>query len=235
MLLELQGLEAGYEKITILHRIDMHFESGEITVILGRNGAGKSTLVKTIAGHLPATSGEIRLGDQRIDGLLNASQIAAAGVGYVPQEHNVFGEMSVLENLEVSALSQSHAGRGLVDEMLERFPMLSERTKQRASTLSGGERQVLAICSALMTRPKLLLLDEPTSGLAPVYVDTIVEWIAALSAESGTGVLWVVEQNPRPVLAISTRTYTVEGGQVVDEVMSADLLVSERLEDAILE
>jgi branched-chain amino acid transport system ATP-binding protein len=234
MLLETRGLVSGYGKVTVLHGVDLKVETGEVVVALGSNGAGKSTLLKALAGHLPVTSGHVLLEGHRIEGK-HASQIAQAGIGYVPQESNIFDRLSVRENLVVSALRRDDGGREAVDTALERFPILAERADQRASTLSGGERQILAINSALVLSPKLLLLDEPTSGLSPVMVEAIVDWVAEIAAEGVAGVLWVVEQNPEPVLAISGRTYVLEGGEVTTEVRSADLLVSGRLERLLLE
>jgi ABC-type branched-subunit amino acid transport system ATPase component len=228
MLLEVYGLRSGYGKLTILHEVALNADEGEIVMILGPNGAGKTTLLKTIAGHLTPTTGQITLSGVRIDGH-GPSAVAAVGVGYVPQEHNVFGELTVLDNLRIGILENPSA----VESALERFPLLRERSKQRAETLSGGERQILAISAALVPEPRLLLLDEPTSGLAPLFVEQIVDWISGEAAR-GTGVLWVVEQNPEPILRVSSRTYLMEGGQVVQELKSSSLLEPGRLERLLL-
>src|SRR5919106_932093 len=182
MLLDVRGLESGYGKVTILHGIDLTVDAGEIVVVLGPNGAGKSTLLKTIAGHLSVTVGEVLLDGARIDSTLDAAGVSNAGVGYVPQEGNVFGRLSVLENLNVGALGRPDQMDEAVETALKRFPILRDRAGQRASTLSGGERQILAISSAIMLAPRLILLDEPTSGLSPVFVGTIVDWIVELVA-----------------------------------------------------
>jgi len=234
MLLEVSGVRSGYARVVILHDVTLTVETGELVTLFGPNGAGKSTLTKTIAGHLPVKQGEISVDGTPVHGL-SAAKVASAGVGYVPQESNIFGEMTVRENLDVSALAHGHRGAQMVEPAVARFPILGERSRQRASTLSGGERQILAISSALIGEPKLLLLDEPTSGLAPSFVDIIVDWISTLVAEQGTGVLWVVEQNPAPILEVSSRTYVLEGGQINAEMPSAALLDSGRLERAILE
>jgi ABC-type branched-subunit amino acid transport system ATPase component len=197
-------------------------------MILGANGAGKTTLLKTIAGHLTPTSGQILLSGEPIDGN-GPSGAAGAGVGYVPQEQNVFGELSVYDNLRIGILDDPSA----VHDAFERFPLLAERSRQHADTLSGGERQILAISAALVPGPRLLLLDEPTSGLAPLFVEQIVEWIAG-EAAGGTTVLWVVEQNPEPILKVSNRTYLMEGGQIVQELDSRSLLEPGRLERLLL-
>ena len=233
MLLEVEGLEAGYGKLTVLHGIDLNLGAGEVVVVLGPNGAGKSTLTKTIASHLPAIAGEIRLDGERIEGL-SPYEVATRGVAYVPQEQNIFDGLSVIDNLRVSALSLGREGAVRVEAALTRFPVLRDRSSQKAATLSGGEHQVLAISSALITGSSLLVLDEPTAGLAPIFLEEIVSWIEEI-AGSGTGVLWVVEQNPEPILAISGRTYVMEGGLITSELDSKDLLRPGRLEEVLLE
>jgi len=231
VILELQDVFSGYGKITILHGVDMTVDEGEVVTVLGPNGAGKSTLVKAIAGHLPTSDGEIRLSGKRIDGA-GPSAAAASGIGYVPQERNVFEELSVLENLRVTMGSARDAARH-IDATLQRFPFLFERGNQRADTLSGGERQILAISAALVGQPRVLLLDEPTSGLAPLFVQDIVDWIAEVAA-AGTAVVWVVEQSPEAILRISERTYVMEGGRVSREIPSAELLDPEELRKVFL-
>ena len=233
MLLEVNGLESGYGKVTVIHGVSFRADAGEVVSILGPNGAGKSTLMKTIAGHLPAKGGEIGLKGQRIDGL-GPFEIARSGVGYVPQDDNVFGEMTVVENLEVGALSLGGSSSRVIEPVFERFPLLRERRQQRASTLSGGERQTLAVSSALITGSDLLLLDETTAGLAPRFVEQIVNWIVEVAA-GGTAVVWVLEQNPEIVLSISKRTYLMDGGLIREEMQSSELLEPGRLEEVLLE
>lgn len=235
MLLEARGLESGYGKVIILHGLDLKVAAGEIVVVLGPNGAGKSTLLKAIAGHLAVARGEILVDGERIDPGLGAVGISKAGIGYVPQEHNVFGRLSVLENLSVGAIGRPDQMEEAVDASLKRFPILRDRAGQRASTLSGGERQILAISSAIMLAPRLILLDEPTSGLSPVFVETIVDWIVELVAGDSTGVLWVVEQNPEPILQVSSRTYMLEAGQITREMASSELLEGGRARQVLLE
>lgn len=229
MLLEVSGLKSGYGKLEILHGIELMVDAGEVVVVLGPNGAGKTTFLKTLAGHLAPSAGEIRLVGDPIGGK-GAWEVAAAGVGYVPQEDNVFGDMSVIDNLRVGTIVDS---RRQVGASFERFPILAERADQRAATLSGGERQMLAIGSALVTEPRLLLLDEPTSGLGPVYVDGIAHLLAQ-EASSGVGVLWVVEQNPEPALEVSSRAYVIEAGLVAGQYQSAELLDPLRLQEVYL-
>jgi branched-chain amino acid transport system ATP-binding protein len=233
MLLEVNDLESGYGKLTVLHGVTFTVDRGEVVSILGPNGAGKSTLMKTIAGHLHPTGGEAVFQGEHLEGE-QPFHVASQGIGYVPQDHNVFGEMTVLENLELGAIGTGDEAGHLIDAVFERFPILSERRAQRASTLSGGERQALAVSSALITGSNLLLLDETTSGLAPKFVDQIVSWVVDF-VERGTGVIWVLEQNPEIILGISKRTYLMEAGQIVDELDSSELLEPGRLEEVMLE
>lgn len=233
MLLDIQRLESGYGKVTILHGVDIHVDSHELIVLLGPNGAGKTTLLKTLAGHLKFTAGAISLNGGALDRRPDASQRAMRGIGYVPQENNVFAPLSVIENLRVSLVSRRDEEADRLAEVFDRFPILHERRDQRAGTLSGGERQILAITSALLQQPDLLLLDEPTSGLSPLFVDMIVDWMTELVA-GNTGVIWVVEQNPEPVLQAASRAYVLAGGRIVKEAPSSDLLRSGELERVLL-
>lgn len=233
MLLEVNDIESGYGKLTVLHGVTIHVDAGEVVSILGPNGAGKSTLMKSIAAHLQLSRGSVSLKGESLDDR-SPFQVASRGVGYVPEDNNVFGEMTVLENLELGAFGVGRDAAGLLDAVFERFPILSERRQQRASTLSGGERQALAVSSALITGSDLLLLDETTAGLAPKFVDQIVGWVVEF-AERGTGVIWVLEQNPEVILGISQRTYLMEGGQVTREMESSELLEPGRLEEVMLE
>jgi ABC-type branched-subunit amino acid transport system ATPase component len=232
MKLEVNGLHSGYGKVTILHGMNFVAEPGEITCVLGPNGAGKSTLMKTIAGHLPVDRGDILIDGTSI-AKSTALETTRSGVGYVPQEHNTFAEMTVRDNLLASALSFSDTG-ARIDNTYERFPILKERSGQLASTLSGGERQTLAVANALIAAPKILMLDEPTAGLAPIFVDRIVDWVCEL-AQSGITVIWVVEQNPEKILKISRTTWMFDAGCNRETLPSADLLQPGRLEEMLLQ
>ena len=232
MKLEVKGLHSGYGKVTILHGVDFVAQPGEITCVLGPNGAGKSTLMKTIAGHLPASQGEIGIDGRPVQGL-NALQATRLGIGYVAQENNPFREMSVRDNLLASALAFDGTD-ALIEETYRRFPILKERAHQQAGTLSGGERQTLAIANALLASPQLLILDEPTAGLAPIFVDRIVEWITEL-AQSGMSVIWVVEQNPEKILKISRTTWMFDAGRNRETLPSEALLEPGRLEAMLLQ
>lgn len=232
MQLEVKGLKSGYGKVQVLHGIDLTVQSGAITTILGANGAGKSTLMKTIGGHLPIIEGEIVHKGQHLNEI-GPLHVCMAGVGLVPQDKNVFAELSVRDNLQASAAAFEGAEER-VAEVLKRFPILQERGNQLASTLSGGERQTLAIATALVAGPDILLLDEPTAGLAPIFVDRIVGWVEEL-AQDGTGVAWVVEQNPEKILAISEDAYVLDAGRVTEVLKSKSLLEPGRLEEVLLQ
>lgn len=231
MKLEVKKLHSGYGKVTILHGVDLVAEAGEITCVLGPNGAGKSTLMKTIAGHLPVTGGEILLNGTSLNGA-TALQTTKSGVGYVAQERNTFAEMTVRDNLLASALAFDGTD-ALIDDTYRRFPILRERAHQQAATLSGGERQTLAIANALLASPRLLILDEPTAGLAPIFVDQIIDWVTELS-RAGMSVIWVVEQNPEKILRISGTTWMLDAGRNRETLPSRDLLQPGRLEAMLL-
>lgn len=232
MQLEVSGLKSGYGKVQILHGIDFTAPPGQITTVLGANGAGKSTLMKTIAGHLPVMDGGVRYKGKSLNGH-SALSICKLGIGYVPQSSNVFAELSVRDNLAAASLAFEGAEER-VREVLRRFPILEERAHQDASTLSGGERQTLAIASALVAAPDILILDEPTAGLAPIFVDQIVDWLRELSRE-GVGVVWVVEQNPEKILAISETAYVIDAGRNSETVEAKSLLEPGRLEEVLLQ
>jgi len=232
MLFEVAGVSSGYGKVTVLHGVDLKVDRGEIVVVLGPNGAGKSTLMKTIAGHLPAEAGSITFGGSNIAGL-PPQQVSRCGVGYVPQDNNVFRELSVRDNLRIVSLAFPDA-KQRVDKVLERFPTFAERAAQRASTLSGGERQTLAVSAALIPQPAFLLLHEPHAGLAPLFIGQMVEWVSGLAAE-GIAVVWVVEQSPEKILEASSRTYLLEGGRTTSEFDSKELLEPGRLQELLLE
>ncbi|MGH3096391.1 MAG: ABC transporter ATP-binding protein [Streptosporangiales bacterium] len=226
MRLQARDLVAGYGRLSVLHHIDLRVDDGELVAVLGPNGAGKSTLVKTLARVLRVTSGDLEL-DGRSITRWRASDAAAAGIGFVPQEGNVFANLSVQENLALS--QRKTADSGLLDAVYERFPVLRDRGRQAAGSLSGGERQSLAVAMAFVASPSLLLLDEPTTGLAPMASQALTNWIVEIAA-AGTTVVWVVEQNPEPVLAAAHRAYVLDGGEVRFEGAARDLSGSDVME-----
>lgn len=219
MRLQARDLVAGYGRLPVLHGIDLDVGDGELVAVLGPNGAGKSTLVKTLARVLPVLSGQLEVDDRSI-ARWRAPEAAAHGIALVPQDDNVFADLTVHENLTLSA--GKTAGGELVDAVYDRFPMLVERRTLNAGSLSGGERQSLAVAMAFVSSPALLLLDEPTTGLSPIVSQELTDWIVEIAA-SGATVVWVVEQNPEPVLAAAHRAYVLDGGDVRHEGPAADL------------
>ena len=212
-LIEAAGIVAGYGAADeILKGADLVVQPGEMVAVIGPNGAGKSTLLRALAGLLRLKSGSIRWEGRPIDALSPPDR-ARLGVALVPQEANVFASLSVRENLEMGGyLDPRHARTRLV-ELLERFPMLRDKQRQAAQTLSGGQRQVLAMAMALMVRPRLLILDEPSAGLSPKAADALFADIAAIHRE-GTATL-MVEQNASEALMIADTGVVLVDGRVV--------------------
>jgi branched-chain amino acid transport system ATP-binding protein/neutral amino acid transport system ATP-binding protein len=212
-LIEARGVVAGYGAADeILKGAELTVGPGEMVAIIGPNGAGKSTLLKALAGLLKLKSGSILFDGQKIDGL-PAPDRARLGVAFVPQEANVFATMSVRENLEMGGYLDPRHTRARIGELLERFPMLREKQRQAAQTLSGGQRQVLAMAMALMVKPRLLMLDEPSAGLSPKAADGLFDDIAAIHRE-GTATL-MVEQNASEALMIADTGVVLVDGRVV--------------------
>ena len=209
--LSVAGVVCGYGAADeILKGAELSVAPGELVAIIGPNGAGKSTLLKAIAGLLRLKAGTIRLGDAAI-GDLPARERARLGVAFVPQEANVFPTMSVWENLEMGGFVEKRGTRARIDALLARFPMLAEKRRSAARTLSGGQRQILAMAMALMVQPKLLLLDEPSAGLSPKAAEALFDTIAAIHAE-GTAIA-MVEQNALEALAIADRGVVLVDGR----------------------
>lgn len=208
---KVNDIRSGYGEVTVLHGLS--FEVGhEIFAILGANGAGKSTLLKTIAKVLKLTTGEIYFkGDDVTD--LTAYQLAEKGLAFVPQEQNLFPELTVRENLSIGALVGHRTKQERMEEIIELFPDIGDRINQKAKSLSGGERQMVAVGRALMQEPDLILLDEPTAGLAPKYVDNFFNKITEIHRERGVSVM-LAEQNAAKTLAIADRVMLLSLGKV---------------------
>jgi branched-chain amino acid transport system ATP-binding protein len=207
--LALRGVTAGYGATHVLEGIDLALAHGESLSIIGRNGVGKSTLLETIMGHTMLHAGDIHLRGNRIDAE-PAHLRALAGLGYVPQEREIFPSLSVRENLELCA----RPGPWTLERVFELFPNLKERLDNAGTQLSGGEQQMLAIARALMTNPSILLMDEPTEGLAPVIVQALALVLHRLRGAGGLSIV-LVEQNSRVALEFSARTVVMERGRIV--------------------
>jgi ABC-type branched-subunit amino acid transport system ATPase component len=211
-ILAAEGLTAGYGRIDILHGVSLEVRPGEIVSIIGPNGAGKSTAFKTIVGFLTPSAGRVFLEQQDITGL-RPDLVLRRGLAYVPQGRIVFPAMTVLENLEMGAYIERDGTRvrAAFERVYALFPVLAERRRQKAGTMSGGEQQMLAIGRALMTTPKLILLDEPSLGLSPKFVTSIFEKLVEMKGAGYT--LMIVEQNATRALAIADRGYVLELGR----------------------
>jgi neutral amino acid transport system ATP-binding protein len=221
-LLCVEDVYAGYIKdLDILQGINFALYPGELVVVIGPNGAGKSTLAKTIFGLLTPHRGKIIFNGESIVGL-PPNQIVKRGMCYVPQISNVVPSLTVEENLEMGAFTRSGSLRELKAQIFELFPRLVERRQQRAGTLSGGERQQLAMGRALMLQPMVLILDEPSAALSPVLVNSVLELIQRIH-QSGTSII-LVEQNARKALALADRGYVLESGRDRFEGKGSDLL-----------
>ncbi|MEE2650114.1 MAG: ABC transporter ATP-binding protein [Candidatus Thermoplasmatota archaeon] len=211
--LEVRGLEGGYGSVQILYEIDMHVDEGEFVTIIGPNGCGKSTLIKTIFGIATYYGGDIEYRGQDVSGW-RTDQLVNHGIAYVPQIDNVFPSLSVEENLQMGGNTlPNNILNQRIERSLEMFPDLRSREHDLAASLSGGERQMLAISRALISDPKFLLLDEPTAALSPLYQQQIIERIDSLR-EDGITIL-IVEQNARLSLARSDRGYIMASGKIV--------------------
>jgi len=221
-LLEVDALESGYGDALVLRGVSLRAGSDEIVSLIGPNGAGKSTLLKTIYGLVPARAGSIRLLGHEIT-RMRADRLTRAGVNFVPQVDNVFPSLSVAENLKGSVLPMPRADRGeAIAEVEALFPIVKERARQRAGTLSGGQRKLVALARAVVTRPSLLLLDEPSAGLAPTAVSEVFEKLREI-ASLGIGIV-MVEQNARRALALSHRGYVLDMGRNAFEGSGSELL-----------
>lgn len=232
-MLEIKDLNVHYGVIHALKDVSLQVNEGEIVSLIGANGAGKTTLLQTLSGILKKTSGEITFEDKSFT-KASARDIVISGIIQVPEGRRIFPGMSVYENLQMGAyLRKDKEGiKADLEKVYERFPILKMRSDQDASTLSGGEQQMLAMGRALMARPKILLLDEPSMGLAPILVREIFNIIKDINA-GGTTVL-LVEQNARMALSISHRAYVMENGRIVLSGSGSELAESEAIQKAYL-
>jgi branched-chain amino acid transport system ATP-binding protein len=215
--LELRRVSAGYGETVVIEDIDLKLEPGECVSVIGRNGVGKTTLLSTIMGHTTLHAGTVMLDGANLNGMASY-QRALAGIGFVPQEREIFPSLSVRENLEVAA----RPGEWTQERVFTLFPRLAERLANMGNQLSGGEQQMLSIARALLTNPSLLLMDEPTEGLAPVLVETLIAVLAELRTASGLSII-LVEQNSRVALGFSARTVILDKGRIVYDGASEPL------------
>jgi branched-chain amino acid transport system ATP-binding protein len=233
MLLEIKDLRVHYGRAEALKGISMEVDEGLIISIIGANGAGKTTILRTISGLEKPTSGEIRFQGERIDGM-PASEIVKMGITHVPEGRMLFTTMTVLDNLKMGAYLRKDRTQiaGDIETVYQQFPVLEEKYRQQAGSLSGGQQQMLAIARALMSRSKLILLDEPSTGLSPLLVKEFSNTLRKINKEGKSIIL--VEQNARMALKLAKRAYLLELGYFVVEGDASELAKNERVKKAYL-
>ena len=231
LMLDVSDIEVRYGSIRALSSVTFHVNEGEIVALLGANGAGKTTTQRAVSGMLRPTRGTIVYRGERTDGI-PAHDLIRRGICHVPEGRHVFPRMTVAENLDMGAFRFRRVDPADIDRVLTMFPILKERFRQPAGTLSGGEQQMLAIGRALMGHPELLLLDEPSMGLAPLIVEQIFSIVREIN-ESGVTVL-LVEQNAAQALGLADRGYVLETGEIVLSGTGQELLADDRVRAAYL-
>ena len=229
--LHIDKISGGYGDLAILDAVSLHVEPDEIVVIAGPNGAGKSTALKSVFGLINITSGRVIFDHDDITGL-SPDQVASHGVGFVPQVKNVFPSLSVEENLHLGAFLRKDDYSSTLDSVYDLFPDLAEKRRQSAGTLSGGQRQMVAMGRALMLAPRLLLLDEPTAGLSPKFMEQIFSIVRDINRQ-GIGIL-MVEQNARQALAIADRAYILVTGRNRFEGTGREILADRQVREMFL-
>ena len=232
-MLEVEQLHAGYGEVEILRDVSLKVEAGEMVTLVGSNGAGKSTLLNTICGIVTPTSGRVTLDGTDITGWPSEA-IVAEGITQVPEGRRLFPQMTVRENLLTGAYRRrdSHGIQRDIDAMYELFPILKERQRQRAGSMSGGEQQMCAIARGLMARPRILILDELSLGLAPIMLDTLVDGLRRVHAEGTT--VFVVEQDVATAFDLATTGYVLENGRVVLSGPTQELRTNPHVKKAYL-
>jgi branched-chain amino acid transport system ATP-binding protein len=231
LLLELRDVHAYYGRSHVLHGVGLTARDGEVVSLLGRNGAGKSTMLKAIVGLVDVAGGDILFEGRSLRGCAT-HEIARLGIGFVPEDRRIFGELTVLENLRVGEPDGPGGRAWTVERVFGLFPKLRELARRRGGSLSGGEQQMLTIARTLMTGPRLLLLDEPSEGLAPVVVQALGENIAALKRDGLT--ILLSEQNVKFARRLADRAYIIEKGQIKFEGSFARLDADESIRRAYL-
>ena len=233
-ILEVNDLNVYYEAIHAIKNISFEIKKGEIVTLIGANGAGKTSTLHAVSGLLPLKSGEVSLNGVNITGM-EAHKLVTKGMAHVPEGRRIFTELTVLENLEMGAYTRNDKD-GIKDDlekMFVLFPRLAERKKQLACTMCGGEKQMLAIARALMSKPTILLMDEPSMGLAPLLVQEIFKIIERINKEEGVTIL-LVEQNAHMALSVANRAYVLETGEIIEEGAGKDLLNDPDIKKAYL-
>jgi len=233
MLLTIENLCAGYGPIAVLHGISLHVEEGEIVTLIGANGAGKSTTLRAVSGLIPVTSGTILYKNENIL-KYKAHAIACMGIAHVPEGRGIFGNLTVTENLLLATFAKKNGRTEShdLDKLFEAFPLIGNRRRQLASTLSGGEQQMLAIARALMADADFFIMDEPSLGLSPLLVKNVFSLIADIHRQGRT--ILLVEQNATMALQYSNRAYVLENGRIAAEGKSKDIAANEELKKAYL-
>lgn len=232
MILEVKDLTVKYGQIEALQGVTLNIKEGELTTLLGSNGAGKTTLLKTISGLLKPANGDIIYLGKSIKGE-SPEKIVKAGIAHCPEGRKVFPRQTIYENLKMGAYSRKDSEiENDIQYFFKKFPRLGERQNQKAGLLSGGEQQMMVICRALMSKPKVLLLDEPSMGLAPVVVNEVFELIKEVR-KMGTTVL-LVEQNAKMALKVADKGYIIEVGRIVAEDTAKNLLTSDVVQKSYL-
>lgn len=232
-ILDVENLHTGYDDVPILEGVDIAAEDDEVVGVVGPNGAGKSTIFKAIMGYLDVWEGSIRFHGDDI-GATQPSEIVKTGIGYVPQNENVFPKMTVRENLQMGAFTvDDDVFETNLESILELFPQLDDRRDQKVRTMSGGEQKMVAVARALITEPELVLFDEPSSALMPKYVDEIFEKINRIQEDRGISFL-IIEQNVNKLLENTDRTYVIRDGNVRLHAESRELLNDEELGEVYL-
>jgi branched-chain amino acid transport system ATP-binding protein len=229
-LLDVQQLNAWYDRSHVVQDVSFHVHTGEIVTLMGRNGAGKTTTLRTLMGLISRCQGEVRFDGQSLLGK-PAHLRYHAGLAYVPEDRRIVPSLTVRENLQLGLYASK--GKIQIDERIdaiaEIFPRLKERLNQEGTSMSGGEQQMLAIARAMMSQPKMILLDEPSEGIMPVLVDEMFELFARMKREGVT--ILLVEQNVARALSISDRAYILDQGEVVHEGRASDLLADEEIQN----
>lgn len=232
-MLQLHDVCAGYGRTPVLHDITADVQDGQLVALLGRNGVGKTTLLRTIAGEIPASSGQINIAGRSVS-KLKSHERARAGVAYVPQGRQIFPDLSVVENLRVAGYGARKPGwQQIVEEMLEQFPILREKRDQSGGSLSGGQQQILALARALVTGPDLLLLDEPSEGIQPSIVQQIAHEIKVINDRRGITVI-IVEQNLEFAASVADVAYVMDKGRIVQRLKTDHLLADVALQHELL-